>query len=124
MPLRRPARPLREAYLEPGEQEDRNVAYAEQRLVDVMEGHGVAWKPLVVVGHAADEIATIARKREVDIVLTATRGHRGLKRMLLGSVTERLMRILPCPLLIIPAAEEDASGDGARFAVRENPGGE
>ena len=97
-----------EAYLAPEEQVNHNIAYAEERLVEVMEGQGVAWEPLVVVGHAADEIAKLAKARGVDIVLTATRGYRGLKRMLLGSVTERLMRMLPCPLLIIPAAEDSA----------------
>lgn len=94
-----------EAYLAPEEQLNRNMAYAQERIAELMAGHAVEWDPVVVIGHAADEIARVAREQAVDITLTATRGHRGLKRMLLGSVTERLMRTLPCPLLVIPAAE-------------------
>ena len=107
-----------EAYLAPEEQVNRNIAYAEERLVEVMAGQGVAWEPLVVVGHAADEIAKLARSSGVDIVLAATRGYRGLKRMLLGSVTERLMRMLPCPLLIIPADEGGGAPQGMERALR------
>jgi nucleotide-binding universal stress UspA family protein len=99
-----------EAYLAPEEQLKRHIAYAEERLAELMEGQHVTWESMVVVGHAADEIAQLAGEKGADIALTATRGYRGLKRMLLGSVTERLMRILPCPLLVIPAAEDAASG--------------
>lgn len=97
-----------EAYLAPEEQLNRNIDYARRRIGEQMEGHGVEWEPLLVVGDAADEIGRVAREQAVDITLTATRGHRGLKRMLLGSVTERLMRTLPCPLLVIPAMDRDS----------------
>lgn len=97
-----------EAYLAPEEQLKRHITYAEKGLAEMMAGRKVDWEATVVVGHAADEIARLAADHEVDIALTATRGYRGWKRMLLGSVTERLMRILPCPLLIIPAAEGEA----------------
>ena len=91
-----------EAYLAPEEQLNRNIAYANRRIAEQMEGQDVKWESLLLVGHAAEEIARIAREQTIDMALTATRGHRGLKRMLLGSVTERLMRTLPCPLLVIP----------------------
>jgi nucleotide-binding universal stress UspA family protein len=103
-----------EAYLAPEEQLERNRVYAEKRLAALMEDRSVAWESMVVVGHAADEIARLAGEQGVDLAVTATRGHRGLKRMLLGSVTERLMRMLPCPLLIIPAAEGGAIEDEPR----------
>ncbi|MEO9176568.1 MAG: universal stress protein [Gaiellales bacterium] len=31
-----------------------------------------------------------------------SRGHTGLTGMLLGSVTQRLLRLTPCPLLVVP----------------------
>ena len=107
-----------EAYLAPEEQLNRNIDYAGQWIAERMENCGVAWEPLLVVGHAADEINRVARERSADITLTATRGRRGLKRLLLGSVTERLMRTLPCPLLVIPAHQEQgdaAPKDALRF---------
>ena len=89
---------------------DRNIDFAQNRIADLMAGHEVEWEPVVIVGPAAEEITRVAREKAIDIVLTATQGHRVLKRMLLGSVTERLMRALPCPLLVIPAVDgEDAA---------------
>ncbi len=107
-----------EAYLAPEEQLNRNIDYAGRWIAERMENCGVAWEPLLVVGHAADEINRVARERSADITLTATRGRRGLKRLLLGSVTERLMRTLPCPLLVIPSGQDNdeaAPCAGLRF---------
>lgn len=64
------------------------------------------WEPLITIGHISDEIVRLTREKDVDLVITATHGRSGLKRFLLGSVTERLMRILSCPLLIIGGPEE------------------
>jgi len=99
-----------EAYLAPEEQMNRSMDFARKRIAELMENHPVDWEPRVIIGQAAEEITRVAREEAVDIALAATRGHRVLKRMLLGSVTERLMRTLPCPLLVIPAAEGSTDG--------------
>lgn len=106
-----------EAYLAPEEQLDRNIDFARKRISDLMAGHEVDWEPLVIVGPAAEEITRVVREKAIDIVLTATQGRRVLKRMLLGSVTERLMRTLSCPLLVIPAADGGAAAK-AEAALR------
>ena len=106
-----------EAYLAPEDQLNQNIDYAERRIAELMEGASVEWEQRVIAGHAADEINRVASEAMVDIALTATRGRRGLKRMLLGSVTERLMRTLPCPLLVIPATEE-GKGLQSESAIR------
>lgn len=72
----------------------------------MMGESSVVWEPLITIGHISDEIARLAREKDVGLVITATHGRSGLKRLLLGSVTERLMRILSCPLLIIGGPEE------------------
>ena len=66
------------------------------------------WEALIATGHTADEISRLAEVKSADLVIAATHGRSGLKRFLLGSVTERLMRILPCPLLIVPGPVPDA----------------
>jgi len=75
--------------------------YAQERLSRIMEGYQVDWEPVVSTGNAADEVTRIAEEKAVDLTITATRGHSGLKRLMLGSVTEHLMRTLPCPLLAV-----------------------
>ena len=92
--------------------------YANERLKRIMSGYDVDWEPLVATGSASDEVARMTEEYGVDIVVSATRGRSGLKRLILGSVTEHLMRILHCPLLTIKGAEQDpalSKGDGVKF---------
>ena len=80
--------------------------FAQERLRRLMEGHNVQWEALVSTGNAADEVARLAEEKKVDLAIAATRGHSGLKRFILGSVTEHLMRTLPCPLLAVHRHEK------------------
>ena len=73
--------------------------YAQGQLDDLMVDQQVEWEPLVTTGKASDEIVRLAEENSVDLVITATRGRSGLKRLILGSVTEHLMKTLPCPLM-------------------------
>ena len=82
--------------------------YAHERLRRLIGEHQIEWEPLVSTGRAADEIALLAEEKDVDMVIAATRGRSGLKRLILGSVTEHLMRSLPCPLLTVPRPESDS----------------
>jgi nucleotide-binding universal stress UspA family protein len=75
--------------------------YAHERLKRIMEEHDIDWEPKVRTGGAADEVAKLAEEKDVDMVISATRGRSGLKKLILGSVTDHLMRILPCPLLTV-----------------------
>lgn len=95
-----------EAYLEPKDHLERSETYAAERIQEIMEGQDVRWGLEIAVGNAADELAAIARDRQADVALTATRGRSGLKRLLIGSVTERLLRTLPCPLLVVRGQQE------------------
>ena len=90
-----------EVQLDPIEQQDRMATYAQQQLQQLFENEPVEWEPLVSIGHTADEIVRIAGQKRIDLVVAATHGRSGLKRLLLGSVAERLMRTLSCPMLII-----------------------
>lgn len=62
------------------------------------------------IGHGAphEEIIKAIHKHGVDLVVMGSHGRSGLARILLGSVTRRLMRQLPCSLLTVK--HEDAVG--------------
>jgi nucleotide-binding universal stress UspA family protein len=47
------------------------------------------------------EILRLAEKRKVDLIVMATHGWTGLKHMLLGSVTEKVVRHAPCSVLTV-----------------------
>lgn len=52
-------------------------------------------------GYAVDEITTFARESGADIIVIATHGRTGIKRALLGSVAERVVRHAPCQVLVV-----------------------
>ena len=58
------------------------------------------------VGNAAHEIAEVAAKEHTDVIVVGTRGHTLLRGLLLGSVTQRLLQIAPCPVLAVPTRLE------------------
>jgi len=96
-----------EAVFDTSEQQNRIVQYATNQLEQLIKELPVDAEPQIIVGRAADAISRIAEEKEADMVITATRSQSGLKRLMLGSVTERLMRILACPLLILRGDEGD-----------------
>ncbi len=52
-------------------------------------------------GTAYDQIAATARAIRADLIIIATHGLTGLKRVVLGSTAERVSRHAPCPVLIL-----------------------
>lgn len=62
---------------------------------------------LVRLGAPAHEIVETARKLESDLIILSTHGRTGLKHLLLGSVSEHVVRWAPCPVLIVREQEND-----------------
>jgi nucleotide-binding universal stress UspA family protein len=56
---------------------------------------------LVRLGRAHSEISDTARAMGVDLIVIATHGYKGLKHVLLGSTTERVVRHASCPVLVV-----------------------
>lgn len=54
------------------------------------------------VGEAAHMIAEAARDEGAEVIVIGTRGRSPLVGALLGSVTQRLLHIAPCPVLAVP----------------------
>ncbi|UPV72835.1 universal stress protein [Halorussus limi] len=67
---------------------------------------GVACESEVVQGDPATAIADYADSREMDLVAMATHGRTGLSRYLLGSVTEKVVRLSDVPVVTIRTHEE------------------
>jgi nucleotide-binding universal stress UspA family protein len=60
---------------------------------------------------AAESISETAMELGCDLIVMGTHGRRGLKHMLLGSVAEKVVRIVPIPVLTVrPDAETGAEG--------------
>lgn len=63
----------------------------------------------VELGAAHVNIAELAGREAVDLVIMSTHGRTGLNHMLLGSVTEKVIAHARCPVLAIPAAKRPAA---------------
>ena len=52
-------------------------------------------------GHAAEEICRYAESEQADLIVIGSHGRSGLKRMLLGSVSNVVANQAPCPVTIV-----------------------
>lgn len=59
-------------------------------------------RPVVRTGRTAESIVTCGAATDVDLILMGTHGSGGLHRLLLGSVTEKVVRTATCPVLTVP----------------------
>lgn len=57
------------------------------------------------VGGAAHAIAAAASAHEGDAIVVGTRGHTPIGGLLVGSVTQRLLHIAPCPVIAVPTRD-------------------
>ena len=65
----------------------------------------------VELGNAADTILSFAQARNADVIVMGTHGRRGYDRLMLGSVTDRVMRTSPRPVLVVcQPPHESAAG--------------
>ncbi|HEX2280817.1 MAG TPA: universal stress protein [Thermomicrobiales bacterium] len=68
-------------------------------------GHSVNWE--VRHGVIADEIAAAADEHKVDLVVIATHGRTGFRRIVMGSVAERVLHEASAPLMMVRPQDED-----------------
>lgn len=96
--------PYEVAIPEPYLEETRRIA-AEKlaALVARVTKEGVAVDSQLTEVPAAAAIVRAAEESKADLVVIGTRGHTGLKHLLLGSVAERTVRLAPCPVLTVKA---------------------
>jgi nucleotide-binding universal stress UspA family protein len=54
----------------------------------------------VRIGDPAKQIQQVAIDMDADLIIVGTRGNRGLKEMILGSVARALVKDAPCPVMV------------------------
>jgi nucleotide-binding universal stress UspA family protein len=64
------------------------------------------------------EIVRVARELDADLIALSTRGHSGLKHLLLGSTAERVVRSASCPVLVVRKRKQKSKAGGKSFAIR------
>lgn len=80
---------------------ERYLLGLEEQLHEV-DCSGLSVERKVVDGDAADSIVAYASEHNFDGIAMATHGRSGFRRLWLGSVTEKVVRQSPCPVLVLP----------------------
>ncbi|MFO0613592.1 MAG: universal stress protein [Polyangiaceae bacterium] len=77
----------------------------DKHLKDFAVHHAGPTAPKIVVhtvtGDPADQIVAEAARVDADVIVLATHGRTGLKRLLLGSVAEKVVRLAGCPVFVL-----------------------
>jgi nucleotide-binding universal stress UspA family protein len=79
---------------------------AEHMLKELVSHHKVESRNMVTTGDAAPEILRIAQEEHVDLIVIASHGLTGWRRLVHGSVAEKVVRQATCPVLTIAVPPE------------------
>lgn len=85
--------------------------FLEERFSDLIRS--VKILEMVELGTPDLNIVEQAKKDGADLIVISTHGRSGLSHMLLGSVTEKVVRHAPCPVLSIPPQREQKASQKA-----------
>jgi nucleotide-binding universal stress UspA family protein len=86
---------------------ERSAGARLEKLLTPQERRDLRLECVVRTGHPEEEIVGHARTQGTDLIILATRGRSAMAHMLEGSVTEKLLRIAPCPVLIVRHPEHE-----------------
>ena len=86
-------------YADPSEEERQRQTLAEAR--EVLRKAGLEARTAAPVGPAAEEIVRTARDAEADLVVLGARGLNPVKRLVLGSVSTKVLHEAPCDVLVV-----------------------
>jgi nucleotide-binding universal stress UspA family protein len=95
-----PATEPGEPAMDPARRERLESALAE--LARPARAQGVRVRPALLEGGVVSEVLARARSWPADLVVMGTHGRGGFERLVLGSVTEKVLRKAPCPVLTVP----------------------
>jgi nucleotide-binding universal stress UspA family protein len=68
---------------------------------DVAKKEGINVKKWIVKGHPAEEILKLAKEKDADLIVMGSLGRSGIKKILLGSVADKVIRNSNIPVLIV-----------------------
>lgn len=98
-----------------------NVAVLEQRLRDwISENELGDVRPVLRYGDPGMEICALASEQKVPLVIVPSHGRTGVRRILLGSVAERIIRHCDCSVLVLRRTDDDEQPISADWLPRRH----
>ncbi len=77
------------------------LSQAGKELDDFLKGAGVGKEGTIREGDPAREIVSCSSEKNSDLIILGARGHSFIEGMLIGSVTDAVLKTAPCPVLLI-----------------------
>jgi nucleotide-binding universal stress UspA family protein len=68
---------------------------------------GVLCRTVLREGPVADQIVRVASEERADLVVVGSRGLTGIRRLLLGSISNEVAVKAPCPVMIVKQPHQD-----------------
>ena len=88
----------------PDEQKETYLRKAREHMEDLLSKLKAKKPDIrgdVVVGDPMDEIVVFAEEKGADLIIISTHGAKGIEKILLGSVAQRVVKLAHCPVLVM-----------------------
>ncbi len=72
-----------------------------ERARDMAKANGIDLDSEVVAGHAAASVIARVKSLKADLLVVGFMGHSALYERIIGGTSDRLVRLAPCPVLIV-----------------------
>ena len=89
--------------------------HVERKLDEFIDSRADKSKPLfkhvtthLRLDHPAEELSQLASDLGAELVVVGTHGRRGVRRLVLGSVAEGVVRLSPCAVLVVRVPDKEA----------------
>ena len=80
-----------------------NAEHQMRKLVRTVNFGSAKFEPMFTEGSPVQDICAFAKDHDTDLIITSTHGLTGLKRVLIGSIAEKVVRHAPCSVLVVPS---------------------
>ncbi|MGB9987198.1 universal stress protein [Salarchaeum japonicum] len=98
---------IRQGHLGEMEEVEEKANDATGAVADAASAHGIDVVEAVRVGQPHAVVSKYADDEDIDLVVIGSHGRSGVRRALLGSVTERVLRSTRKPVLVVDFEPED-----------------
>ena len=84
--------------------DDKTIKQLKEKLLECVPEEirsDMRIEPIVVQGVPFSEIISISKEKEISVIVMGTHGRTGIAHIMLGSVSEKVVRKAPCPVLTV-----------------------
>ena len=93
--------------------------YLERVAKELRKEHELRVNIEAKVGKPAEVINDIAESEFVDAIVMSTHGRTGVERFIFGSITQKVLSSMPCPVFVVPGKETIKAAENQTFGLTQ-----